>query len=296
MRYPHLATRLYNSALLVSADRAAVIEEVLRARIMGRVASVDDSRAPSRAAAAGIGSPTLQNRPDRPYPMTKGGVAVVSVIGTLVQRGDSMAAESGLIGYNRIERSLATAFDDPQVKAILIEVDSPGGEASGCFSLCSKVIEARAVKPIWAHANEHALSAAYALACSASRLVVAPTGLVGSIGVIALHVDQSKRDAQMGYSYTPIFAGALKNDFNSHEPLSDSARGVLQAEVDRLGEIFVAHVANAMDLGADEVRATQAGLLAPRAAKAAGFVHGIASFSDTVEELEGHVRGRPAFS
>ena len=214
-------------------------------------------------------------------------------MGTLVQRGDSLDAMSGLIGYNRIERQLAAAIEDTAVKGIVLEIDSPGGEANGCFDLATRIVEARQQKPIWAVANEQAFSAAYALASAAGRLVVPETGLVGSIGVIALHVDQSKRDLQQGYNYTAIFAGARKNDFSSHEPLSKVATGVLKTEVDRLYEIFVTHVAAARGIDVAVVRATEAGLLDPETAKRGGFVDAIASFSDTVSELEAQLNRIP---
>ena len=85
--------------------------------------------------------------------------------------------------------------------------------------------------------------AAYAIASAASRVYVTQTAGVGSIGVIAMHVDQSARDAQEGYRYTAITAGDQKNDFSPHQPLDKEASVRLQAEVDRLYSIFVDHVA-----------------------------------------------------
>ncbi len=290
MKYPHLAARLYNSPLLVDPAKAAVIEQVFRAHLLGEAKPAANPADFARPEAAG--TIRFQNRTDRPYPITEGGVAVISVIGTLVQRADSLDAMSGLIGYNRLERQLSTAIEDPSSKAILLEVDSPGGEANGCFDLAAKIIAARAAKPIWAHANEQAFSAAYALACSAERMITPPTGLVGSIGVIALHVDQSKRDFSQGYSYTAVYAGARKNDFSAHQPLSQEAQSVLQAEVDRMYGIFVAHVARALGIGEQTVRATEAGLLNPDLARTGGFIHEIAGFAETVAALEEKIRTR----
>lgn len=289
MKYPHLAARLYNAPLLVHPEKATVIEQVFRAHLEGH-AKPEANAADFERPHAAIGRVRFQNRNDRPYPITEGGVAVISVIGTLVQRADSLDAMSGLIGYNRLERQLLYAVDDYATKAILLEVDSPGGEANGCFDFAAKIIEARQAKPIWAHANEQAFSAAYAIACAAERLVMPQTGLVGSIGVIALHVDQSKRDASQGYAYTAVFAGDRKNDFTSHAPLSDTAKNVLQEEVDRLYGIFTSHVARARGIDDKAVRATEAGLLDPATAKAGGFVNDIASFGDTVIALEEKVR------
>jgi len=292
MKYPHLAARLYNAPLLVHPDKATVIEQVFRAHLLGEAtpaANPEDFLRPEAA----MGALKFRPRGDKPYAVTEGGVAILPVVGTLVQRADSLDAMSGLIGYNRLERQLAAAIDDAEVRGIVLEIDSPGGEANGCFDLARRLVEARAAKPLWAVANEQAFSAAYALACAAERLVVPPTGLVGSIGVIAMHVDQSKRDSQQGYSYTAVYAGARKNDFSSHAPLSPKAAVALQTEVDRLYDIFVTHVAAARGLDAKRVRATEAGLLDPETALAGGFVDAIASFGDTVAELEARLNRIP---
>ncbi|MGE0357305.1 MAG: S49 family peptidase [Burkholderiales bacterium] len=289
MKYSHLAARLYNAPLLVHPDKATVIEQVFRSHLLGEAkpaANPEDYQRPEAA----LGTLKYRDRGNKPYSVTEGGVAILPVIGTLVQRAGSLDAMSGLIGYNRLERQLAAMIDDADVKGIVLEVDSPGGEANGCFDLARRIVEARGAKPIWAVANEQAFSAAYALACAAQRLVVPPTGLVGSVGVIAMHVDQSKRDSQQGYSYTAVYAGARKNDFSSHAPLSPKAEAALQAEVDRLYEIFVTHVAAARGIDAKAVRATEAGLLDPELAKRGGFIDAIAGFPETVAELEVEVR------
>ena len=86
------------------------------------------------------------------------------------------------------------------------------------------------------------------------------TGGVGSIGVIALHVDQSAFDEKVGRKYTAIYAGKHKNDFSSHEPLTDGARATLQAEIDRLYDLFVDTVARNRGVDANAIRKTDAAL------------------------------------
>ena len=118
--------------------------------------------------------------------------------GTLVKRTAGLDAASGLTSYAEIGAMLESALADPQVAGILLDIDSPGGEASGSFELARRVREAAAVKPIWALANDSAFSAAYAIASAADRVIISETGGVGSIGVIALHIDQSVKDANDG--------------------------------------------------------------------------------------------------
>src|SRR5690606_36828756 len=112
---------------------------------------------------------------------------------------------------------------DPSVEHIVMDVDSPGGSATGCMELAEEIFNARSIKPITAISNFGAYSAAYALASSASELIVAPSSGVGSIGVIARHVDMSKRYEQAGIKVTTVFAGARKNDLSSEAPISDEA-------------------------------------------------------------------------
>jgi ClpP class serine protease len=104
--------------------------------------------------------------------------------------------------------------------------------------------------------------------------------------VIALHVDQSVKDAQDGYRYTAITAGERKNDYSPHEPLHDAARVALQAEVDRLHGLFVAHVAAMRGLSEDAVRATEAALFFGPQAMDAGLADGVATLPAVLAELD----------
>ena len=147
---------------------------------------------------------------------------MVSVIGTLVSRSGYLDATSGLLSYGDIGDAIASAMDDPSVRGVILDVDSPGGEVGGLFDLVDRIraIKAASGKPLWAVANESALSAAYAIASAADRLYVTRTGEVGSIGVVAVHVDESGADAKAGLAWTFVFAGDQKVDGNAHEPLS----------------------------------------------------------------------------
>ena len=203
---PHLASRLFGTPLLIHPPKLDVILSVVGPRMS--LATVSDMPPMDMAAF---------QRPARTA--TPEGIAVIPIHGSLVKRALGMDAASGLTSYSEIASMLDAALADPQVRGILLDIDSPGGEASGSFELSRRVREVAAVKPVWAVANDAAYSAAYALAASAQRLFVTETGGVGSIGVIALHVDQSVKDAKDGYRFTAITAGAHKHDYSPHEPL-----------------------------------------------------------------------------
>ncbi len=276
--YPsHLASRIFGTPLLVQRAKLDVILAVLSDRL-GIMAPAADLALPA----------------PRPPVATPAGIAVIPIHGTLVKRGLGLDAASGLTSYQEIGALLDAALADPSVAGILLDVDSPGGEAAGSFELARRVREAAAVKPIWAVANDAAFSAAYAIAAAAERLVVTETGGVGSIGVIALHIDQSVKDAQEGYRYTAITAGTHKNDFSPHEPLAEGARAELQAEVDRLYDLFVGHVAATRGLDEAAVRATEAALYFGPNAVTAGLADGLGSLEAALAEFSSYLgtRGR----
>lgn len=287
--YPHLCGRLYESPLAISPDKAEIIEQVFRARVTGAMFSAAPDRSvsprPNSAAAGGF-----QQRAGKPYALTESGIALIPILGTLVQRTSGLDALSGLMSYSSIGRLVSSAAADNDVRAILLEVDSYGGEAFGLAALAGLIAAAGEAKPVWAAINEQAYSAAYFLAAAARVITIPVSGATGSIGVIALHVDQSKRDATQGYSYTYVYAGARKKDFNPHEPLSDEAQAALQAEVDRHYGLFVRHVARSREISETSVRATEAGLLSPADALKGGFVDEIATFPDTMKMLENALR------
>ena len=209
--------------------------------------------------------------------------AILAVIGPRI--GIEAPAASGLTSYGHIEDQIMDAATDPAVRAILLDIDSPGGEAAGVFDLSDLVYKARSLKPVWAVADEEAFSGAYAIASGAERLIVPRTGGLGSIGVVAVHVDRSARDAMEGFRTTTVYAGAAKNDFNPHETLKDGARRTLQAEVDRVYALFVDTVARNRGLTADAVRATEARLFFGEDAVAAGLADEVGTLRDSLTAL-----------
>ena len=276
---PHLASRLFGTPLLIHPPKLDVILSVVGPRMS--LATVSDMPPMDMAA---FQRSALAAAPE--------GIAVIPIHGSLVKRALGMDAASGLTSYSEIAAMLDAALADPQVRGILLDIDSPGGEASGSFELSRRVREVAAVKPVWAVANDAAYSAAYALAASAQRLFVTETGGVGSIGVIALHVDQSVKDAKDGYRFTAITAGAHKNDYSPHEPLSDAARTELQGEVDRLYTLFTDHVAAMRGLDIGAVRATEAGLFFGNQAVTQGLADGVQTLDATLTEFHQFIHAR----
>lgn len=277
---PHLASRLFGTPLLVHRAKLDVILGALSDRI-GLAAPV-----------AGLDGADLSVKRHLADASDSPGIAVIPVHGSLVKRTLGVEALSGLTSYADIETMLAAAVSDASVRGILLDIDSPGGEVNGCFELARTVREAAALKPVWAIANDSAFSAAYAIGCAAQRLFVTETGGVGSIGVIALHIDQSAKDAQDGLRYTAITAGAHKNDYSPHEPLQDAARSALQAEVDRLYGMFSAHVSAMRGLDEQVVRASEAAVYFGPQGVALGLADAVGTLGTALSEFSDFLRAR----
>ena len=269
---PHLAARLFGVPLAIHRPKLDVILAVLGPRVgLSDLAAAPGYTPPQRDSSATSGSPP--------------GVAVIPIHGTLVRRTVGLEAESGLTSYTGLAAQLDAAIGNPAVSAILLDIDSPGGESGGVFDLADRIRAASQIKPVWAVANDMAFSAAYALASAASRVFVSRTGGVGSIGVIAMHVDQSEKDAQDGVHYTAVFAGDRKNDLNPHEPISSEAHAFLKAEVNRIYGLFVETVARHRRIEASAVRDTEAGLFFGQAAVAMGLADAIGTFDEALAQL-----------
>ena len=277
MNLPHLASRLYGTPLLLARAKLDVILSVLGERVNWPESD--------------LAAPLVSKRPTIDAPV---GIAVIPVVGSLVRRTVGLDPASGFTSYAEIAGMVDAAIADPSVEGIVLDIDSPGGEAGGVFELGERIRAADGVKPVWAIASDTAFSAAYAIGCAASRLLVSRTGGVGSIGVIAMHVDQTARDAQQGYRYTPVTAGDHKNDFSPHEKLGPEAHARLQAEVDRLYSMFVDHVAAMRKLDADAVRATEAGIYFGMDAVTAGLADAVGSLDAVLAEFSSFLVARRA--
>jgi len=252
------------------------------------------SGASETAPVAGAGL-TASAAPGPGYAVNGDGIAVVPVFGPMVARGDWLTALLGIADYQAIGAALSDAFADSSVRAVLMEIDSPGGEVGGLFDLVDEIrrLSTETGKPVWAVASEAALSAACAIASAASRIYVTRTGEMGSVGVVALHVDESAADAMAGRRYTLIHAGARKIDGQSHAPLDPAAHAAIQADVDALHGELVAMVARNRGLTPDAIRAMEAAPYRGGAAVEAGLADAIGTTRQALADLARHI-GQPS--
>lgn len=203
------------------------------------------------------------------------GFAIIPVTGLLLNRfGGSYG---GVTGYSFIRRQFNAALADKDVKGIIFDVNSNGGEAAGCFELCDEIFAARDKKPSLSVVDSNAYSAGYAIASAAGKMVTIPSAGVGSIGVVAMHADLSGALDKFGVKINFIQFGKHKTDGSPFAALSDDARKNIQASVDKSGEIFVAQVARNRNIDAKVVRDTQAQTYRAEDAQALGLIDAIAT-------------------
>lgn len=174
------------------------------------------------------------------------GVAFIPVHGSLAQRVGGLNPYSGMVGYNQLEKKLEAAMDDDGVRAILLDIDSPGGEVAGCFDLARKIAaysKRGGGKPIIGAANEMACSAGYALISGCDEIYMPETGVVGSIGVWTLLVDLTRALDKDGIEVTMVRAGDRKARGGPYERADKETVAKLFAWVEATREQFASLVA-----------------------------------------------------
>lgn len=219
------------------------------------------------------------------YSLDHDGVAMVSIDGPLAQRAWSCWMFGG-DGYDAIVDRCRAALANPKTSALVLKIDSPGGEVAGCFDAVRTIrsLADRAGVPVVAYADELAASAAYALACAAEAIVLPDSGCVGSIGVITTVLDQTAALERSGFRVHVITSGARKADGHSAVPLSDEARASIQAEIDYLArDVFAPEVAQARGLSVEQVMGLEAACFLGPQAVDAGLADRVGNLGSAVE-------------
>jgi signal peptide peptidase SppA len=303
-----IAERALNRPLMVHPDKLPIVLGVLEGRIplgdisdLRRIAethidSMPDAaqaimRGPHPGASRFVGDSAERDANGRatgqlPYRRTSEGIAVITITGSLINRGAWIGSDSGETSYEGIKHQVAVAAADPKTRAILLDIESPGGEAIGAFEAADAVRAAAKLKPVTAVVNGMAASAAYALASAATKIVTTPTGLAGSIGVVMMHADYSRFLDAKGVTPTLIFAGAHKVDGNPFEPLAEGVRQDLQAEVDNFYGLFVKTVAaGRKGLSPAAIRGTEARTFLGKDAIDRGLADSLGTFESTLADI-----------
>lgn len=206
-----------------------------------------------------------------------GDVAVLPIRGVITHHGDIWSWLFGESTVDSLGNQFRAAMADDSVKAIVLDIDSPGGTVAGTGEFADEVLKARGKKPVVSVANASANSAAYWIGAASDAFYATPSALVGSVGVYMLHVDYSQAMDEAGIKPSYVAAGKYKVEGNPYEPLGDEAREHLQSIVDDSYGRFVHGVARGRRVSEAKVRNGfgQGRALPAKAALAAGMVDGI---------------------
>lgn len=247
--YSHILQLVRTSPWAIMDAKLAEVYSFLL-RKSGELGAFDD-RGGDEAHQAELG---VIDAKSRPAASVQGAVAVMPLFGVLAQRMDMMSEFSGGTSTENFGKKFQAAVNDPTIKAIVLNIDSPGGSVYGTQELGNIIFEARQKKHVVAIANSLAASAAYWIGSAADEFVVTPGGQVGSIGVITVHEDWSEAYAKAGVKPTIIQAGKFKSEGTYYKPLDEEALTAIQSDVDYYYNEFVTAVARNRGVNAKEVR------------------------------------------
>lgn len=288
----HIAERVLGRPLFLHPTKAEIVLRVLDGRLSQQ--GVAESALPPDATRF-MGTRRRSNDSWSFNPAVSG-VAIISVVGSLVNRGAWVGASSGLVSYEGIAAQVRDAKSDSEIHSVILDLDTPGGEATGMFAVAELIRDLAQSKHVVAVVNDMAASAGYGIASAAHEIVVSPTSIVGSIGVVMTHVDASEKLKKDGYAVTQIFEGDHKVDGNPFGPLSDAVKGDLQQECRQFYSLFVAMVAAGRGdrLTEEMARATQARVFIGADAVSRGLADRVASFDTVLADLSSRGAGGSA--
>ncbi|EMY2016409.1 S49 family peptidase, partial [Salmonella enterica] len=213
------------------------------------------------------------------------GIAVLPVSGTLVHKLGGMRPFSGMTGYDGITARLQQAMDDPEVKGVLLDIDSPGGQAAGAFDCADMIYRLGQQKPIWALMNDVACSGAMLLASACSRRLVTQTARIGSVGVVMAHTSYAGQLEQEGVEITLLYSGKHKTDLNPYQALPDDVRADYQQRMDDTRQMFSEKVAQYTGLSVDAVMATEAAIYDGQAGIDVGLADEMINAADAISVM-----------
>lgn len=277
--YIRIASKIRDSIWLITPDGMSLILEIFDRRLSGeRLTDEEIAIRLQEVGARDNSGPDLN---------IQNGVGILPIYGPIFGKANLMTKLSGATSMEAFRSDLQMMVENPQVKSILLDIDSPGGTSDMISEAGGEIFAAREEKPVYAIANSLSGSAAYWLMSQATKAYSSPSGSVGSIGAFTVHEDQSVADANAGRKYTFVSAGKYKTEGNSHLPLTQEGREYRQELIDDLYGEFVDAVAQGRNVTADDVVANygQGRMLMPKKALEVGMVDGIMEYNELLGNL-----------
>jgi signal peptide peptidase SppA len=272
-RYQAILRAVGETAWAILPEKMDAICELLRMRSSGHIFT-------AKEVAARIGSKPAQ---------VPGGnrVAVISIFGVIAQRLGMMEQISGGMATEALDRAITEAANDPDIKTIVLNVDSPGGSVFGVAESATLIYEARKKKRIVAVVNSMAASAAYWIASAATEIVITPNGIAGSIGVLSVYTSTERMDKKLGLKTTVFRRPEGKAEGAGGEDLTAAAEKARQKMVDDYYSAFIDAVARHRGVSTTKVQNDygQGRVFLAKDALSAGMVDRIATLDSVLSEL-----------
>ncbi len=210
------------------------------------------------------------------------GVAIIPVTGPLFRYANIFTSISGASSYELIAKDFIASLENPQIKAIIFDIDSPGGEVNGVAELASMIFDARGAKPIIAYASGDAASGAYWVASAADEIVVSETSALGSIGVVGIYRGKSDRESSASVEIV-----SSQSPHKRLDPATDEGKAKLQHRIDSMADVFINSVARNRNITAEDVQSNFGGgdVMIGGLAVNAGLADRIGSLERLITEL-----------
>lgn len=216
-----------------------------------------------------------------------GDVAIVNIKGSLVSGATGLLGSMfGVTGYDDIKAAAMWAVSRPDVKALVYNVDSGGGDVAGVNGTAEFISKLSTAKPSVTFTDGYMASAAAWIGTATNYVIASDTALVGSVGILTIHSDRSQSRKAAGINDTVVRAGSEKALANPYEPLSDKAKENLQSRVDALYDVFISRMAlnrNVSKVVAEEKFGQGREFVGQQAVKA-GLVDKVGTLEDAVEK------------
>lgn len=216
--------------------------------------------------------------------MIRDGTAVIPLHGPIAARSDLFTFFLGGTSLSDLAKDFQTALDDDQVKAILFDVDSPGGVALGPSEMADAIFKARGKKPIWSYVGRNCSSAAYWIASATEKIIANPSALLGSIGVVTTIPVQEQPDSE-GYKNIEIVSSNAKQ--KRPDPRTEEGMAEIKRELNDLEAQFIEAIAKYRNVSVNAVKNDfgQGGVLIGKNAVASGMADSLGSYEEVIAEL-----------
>lgn len=273
------------SARLTDAE----LQERIRSGAYGDLHAIDPMR---REALAFERGERLQNT--RFTEVYDGGIAVITISGPIYRRASSMEMSSGAMSTEAIARDLIVTRQSANVNAIILDMDTPGGEASGMDELAQKIFETRQIRPIEGYAEGLCASAGYYIVSPTQKITVGQMGLIGSIGVVMGIPAPDAKTAQ-GDNIHVDPDGSIIVEFVSSQspkkrvdPTTKPGHEYFQNIVNLTADVFVKDVARFRGLTADQVpeQYGEGGVAVGQQALSMGLCDAVGSFESVLQRMQ----------